>query len=100
MKMFTDLMGAWSWRPIRGCPGRYILASPSDGLTPTALAGTGSCVREYRVTKARDPVVVAELDDGGLISYRKPNGNYVHTLCDRKGFERKLKQLGIKRQRV
>jgi hypothetical protein len=53
---------------------------------------------EHRVTAAKDPVIVASLDDGGLISYRKPDGTFVHTLNSREGFERKLQQLGIVRQ--
>ena len=50
---------------------------------------------EHIVVTAEDPVVVAVFEDGGLISYRKPNGTYVHTLNSRDGFERKLQQLGI-----
>jgi hypothetical protein len=52
-------------------------------------------VAEHLVTAARDPVLVASMDDGGLISYRKPDGTFVHTLNSREGFERKLQQLGI-----
>jgi hypothetical protein len=44
---------------------------------------------------AKDPVIVTALDDGGLISYRKADGTYLHTLNTREGFERKLRQLGI-----
>ena len=44
---------------------------------------------------ARDIVVVFELSGGGIISYKKPDGAYLHTLCDKDGFKRKLKQLEI-----
>jgi hypothetical protein len=52
-------------------------------------------VTEHIVVGAKDPVVVAVFVDGGLISYRKLNGTYVHTLNTRDGLERKLQQLGI-----
>jgi hypothetical protein len=52
-------------------------------------------VTEHLVAAAKDPVIVAPLADGGLISYRKADGTYVHTLNSREGFERKLRQLGI-----
>jgi hypothetical protein len=50
---------------------------------------------EHRVAGARDPVFVARFADGGLISYRRADGTYVHTLNTREGLERKLAQLGI-----
>jgi len=52
-------------------------------------------VTEHIVATAKDPVVVAVFGDGGLISYRKQNGSYLHTLNSREGLERKLQQLGI-----
>jgi len=52
-------------------------------------------VTEHVVATATDPVVVAVFNDGGLISYRKPNRTYLHTLNSREGLERKLQQLGI-----
>jgi hypothetical protein len=55
----------------------------------------GVVVTEHLVAAAKDPVIVASLEDGGLISYRKPDGTYVHTLNSREGFARKLRQLGI-----
>lgn len=52
--------------------------------------------REYRVADARDAVVVVRFKDGGLISYRKPDGRFLHTLNTEEGFQRKLEQLGIR----
>ena len=45
---------------------------------------------------AKDPVIVTPFEDGGLISYRKADGMFLHTLNTREGFERKLRQLGIR----
>jgi hypothetical protein len=47
------------------------------------------------VAGSRDPVLVARFADGGLISYRRADGTYVHTLNTREGLERKLAQLGL-----
>ena len=44
---------------------------------------------------ARDPVIVTPFEDGGLISYRKPDSLFLHTLNTREGFERKLAQLRL-----
>ena len=64
-------------------------------MTPADLVDRAVPFSEHVVTAARDPVVVAVFADGGLISYRKPDGRYVHTLNSRDGLERKLRELGI-----
>jgi hypothetical protein len=65
----------------------------SSAFTPGALKY--ATVREYRSPVAADPVSVVSIDDGGLISYKKPDGSYLHTLNTTEGFHRKLRQLGI-----
>jgi hypothetical protein len=40
-------------------------------------------------------VLVVVCEGGGLISYRKPDGSYVHTLNTKEGLNRKLDQLGL-----
>ena len=72
-----------------------MLSPPAFDVAPQDLAGRDIEVREYRVPAARDTVVVARLADGGLISYRREDGSFVHTLNTPEGFERKLRQLGI-----
>jgi len=52
-------------------------------------------VQVFAVDAARDPVHVALLDGGGLISYRRADGHFVHTLNTPDGLARKLAQLGI-----
>jgi len=90
---FDELMVARPWKPIRDCPGRYVL--PPTAETPASLAGTGVRFRHYHVAAARDRVVIAQIGDGGIISYQRPDGRYVHTLNTLEGFARKLEQLGI-----
>jgi hypothetical protein len=59
------------------------------------LLGQEARLAEFRVARARDIVLVARLTDGGLISYKRADGTYLHTLNTVSGFERKLMQLGI-----
>jgi hypothetical protein len=91
---FSTLFDRSAWRQIRNCPGRYMLAAgpvatPPEDIVPGA---TGS---EHACGTAKDPVIVTPFEDGGLISYRKADGLFLHTLNTREGFERKLRQLGI-----
>ena len=81
---------------MRKCPGRYALASgpvvtPPEQIVPGA---TGSS--EHVCSTATDPVIVTPFEDGGLISYRRAGGLFLHTLNTREGFERKLRQLGVR----
>ncbi len=92
---FEEVRSAWTWRPIPNCPGRFILTGGATKRTPQEIIAADVQVSEFLVTSVRDPVVVALFDDGGLISYRKKDGTYLHTLNTVEGFERKLSQLGI-----
>jgi hypothetical protein len=92
---FRELESLWSWRPIPGCPGRWLLSGGPSHVPPGDMVPRDVRIAEHRVAAAKDPVIVAPLADGGLISYRKPDGTFVHTLNSREGFERKLRQLGI-----
>ncbi len=93
--IFNEVFTTWDWRPIRNCPGRYILPAESGDLTPSEVLRSAVKTVEYRVASARDLVVIARLDEGGLISYKRTDGRYLHTLNTQEGFERKLSQLGI-----
>lgn len=92
---FEQVFCAGSWQPIRNCPGRYALREVDRRLAITAITGQEIEVSEYRTEAARDTVLVAVLAGGGLISYRRTDGSFVHTLNTEEGFARKLKQLGI-----
>ena len=91
--MFEEL----DWKPIRNCPGRFILRDGGSSLSPAdILGGEESSMSEHRVQAASDTVLVLRLEGGGgLISYRRANGSHLYTLNTREGFERKLAQLGI-----
>jgi hypothetical protein len=95
METFGTLKANWSWKPIRNCPGRYVLYDASTKLSPEELIGSDVKLNEYHVPGAKDAVIASDLGNGGLISYRRADGTYVHTLNTAEGFERKLQSLGI-----
>ena len=96
---YDDLMGLWPWRPIHGCPGRFVLSPAAFSGSPEKLLSTLGRTVEVRSDFAVDSVHVTrlgeELREGGLISYRKADGRFVHTLNTGEGFVRKLAQLAI-----
>jgi hypothetical protein len=65
------------------------VAEAPEALVPDVRA------QEFLVPSARDRVIVVPLRSGGLISYKRSDGTYVHTLNTADGFARKLAQLGI-----
>lgn len=91
---FEALLAAHPWRPIRGCPGRWSLASTTP---PRALLGLDASAPRvaHHVAAAPDPVVVAAFVGGGLISFDRGDGWFVHTLNTPEGFARKLDRLGL-----
>ena len=92
---FDDLFKRYHWKAIRNCPGRYVLTDVSLHLTVAELLGVPLETHEYSVTAARDKVLVTPLRSGGLISYQRQDGTYVHTLNTPEGWQRKLADLGI-----
>jgi len=96
MATFEELIIKWNWKPIRDCPGRYKMFASRADLVPEDLLGPEVEVKTFNVPAARDTVVVASLvGGGGLISYKRADGSYLHTLNTTEGFERKLIDLGI-----
>ena len=92
---FQDLWTRWPWRAIRDCPGRFVLGSRTPPLSFDTLIGSPCTPATLVSAKAKDPIFVWPLQDGGLISYEQPDGNLIHTLNTAEGFSRKLQQLGI-----
>ena len=93
--MFETLSERWRLRPIRNCPGRYVLADAPPTLDPAALLDGRVATHGFDRPAARDLIVVAYFGPGGLISYQRADGGYLHTLNTEAGFWRKLAQLGI-----
>lgn len=91
---FEELFRKFPWGAIRNCPGRYALEMGLYSGPPEQLVA-GEAAREYCVDGARDRVAVVRFSGGGLISYRKAEGRYLHTLNTADGLARKLGELGI-----
>jgi hypothetical protein len=85
-----ELLAARKWRPIPNCPGRYVLVKSEPTLAPQQLAQVNCAPAEFHVKAANDVVTVLALEGGGLITYRRPDGSYCHTLNTESGFKRKL----------
>ncbi len=94
MVSFETVYTNWNWKPIWGCPGRFKLMSDSPTVPITDILGDAD-VSEHRVPGARDLVLVAAIENGGIISYLRSDGTLLHTLNTPDGFQRKLKQLDI-----
>jgi GNAT superfamily N-acetyltransferase len=90
-RCFAELLEAYPWRPIRGCPGRHLLGVPValDELVDPGVPRLGP-----RRLAVPDPVVVSFLEGGGLVSYLKADGSLLHTLGTPEGQRRKLAALG------
>ena len=91
---FDSILRRFEWREIRNCPGRFVLRNFDDRDQVSAIIKTIGFT-SYTLEKVRDKLLVAELGDGGFISYERGDGNVLHTLCNKTGFKRKLKQLEL-----
>lgn len=88
-----DIFSKYQCRPIPGCPGRWIIRD-SQHLTIREICGENVKSEEFVSKAVPDPVIICKFGDGGIISYRKPDGTIVHTLNNKEGFERKCGELG------
>ena len=95
MVEFDELKKRYSWKPIYGCPGRFVLKNSGKGLTLEDLAGDCCPARLVKSTSVPDPVLVLKIKNGGLISFCKKNGIQVITLNTEEGFLRKITMLGL-----
>lgn len=110
--MLQRLRDLWPWHEIRGCPGRFIVSKIGDEIPPEELIkrimfethgpidnNEQSLVRMKRFERQdQDDVFVAVFLDetgGGLITFCKKNGSFVHTLNEPSGLMRKLEGLGF-----
>jgi hypothetical protein len=80
---------------MHGCPGRYLLVGGPVVSSPEQLFGDLG-FREVRSEHAPDRVFVAAVSGGGIISYARKNGTFVHTLGSDAGFARKLRALDLR----
>ncbi len=96
MLSFEELFARHDWEPLPNCPGRFRLSSPLPGVSPVDLVGADSEARRLRSDACQDEFCVRLLSDGGaLLSYRRADGSFFHTLNTAAGLSRKLEQLGV-----
>lgn len=93
--LVSDLVKRFDGRPIPHCPGRYVLRGVDRTKGPTSIVDARGNITEHVVAKARDRVVVTRLEKGGLISYARTDGSWLHTANTPEGFRRKLADLDI-----
>lgn len=91
---FEELFKEYKWKPILNCPGRYLL-DKSCNKEFNSMYSNLTGIKECKVDKARDIILVYTLKDGGLISFQHQDGYIIHSLNNWDGFLRKLDQLGI-----
>ena len=82
------------WRPIPGCDGRYVYRGPRRSSVlenePHKL------VRLREASESEDGIVVGLLrGGGGVLSYEKFSGVFVHTLGTASGLIRKVAALNM-----
>ena len=92
---FQELWNRWPWRPIRNCPGRFVLPWTEKPISLEKLLGCSCKPQTFSSPEAKDPVLVITLEDGGLISYQQTDDRVIHTLNTQEGFSRKIRQLKI-----
>ena len=87
-----ELLRSGRWTPIPGCPGRWVLRRAEEALDQVVSADSLMFV----TTGATDPVhLLLFSTGGGLLSYSKRDGSFVHTLNTPAGLGRKWSQLGL-----
>lgn len=89
---FEQLKHRYQWKPIAGCPGRYILSEGVVHFSIEELVGQSVEVKKADFKNAADTVYYCHFVGGGVISYAKPDG-FLHTLCDTGAMKRKLDML-------
>jgi len=92
---FEELWRRGVWVPIRDCPGRFVLQGRPPSFCLAEVFGYEPEILRFPTSAARDCVLVVRLEDGGVISYERADGSFLHTLATEEGFHRKLAQLGI-----
>ncbi|CAF1005644.1 unnamed protein product [Adineta ricciae] len=79
---FAKLFELYSWKEIKNCPGRYVLNNQI-------------LIQIFTSEICRDAIHIGKFTDGGLLSYGKSDGTYVHTLNNSSGLTRKMNHLNI-----
>ena len=90
-----DLMARYRWEQMTNDRGRFILAPGQDPVTTDELVGTDADVRRLASVAGKDVIVLARFEEGGLISYERPDGSVLHTLNTERAFKLKVWEMGF-----
>jgi hypothetical protein len=96
---FTKLFELYSWKEIKNCPGRYLLTKEDNQclrlISPNEILNNKVSIQIFSSEICRDRIHIGKLLDGGLLSYEKSDGTFVHTLNNISGLNRKMNHLNI-----
>ena len=92
------------WKEIRNCPGRYTVRRrrdlarwPPERLLAAALGGNVPPVSLWRHSSSTSDAIhaVRFAGGGGLLTYARSDGKFVHTLNTESGLLRKIAALRV-----
>lgn len=96
---FTKLFNLYSWIEIKNCPGRYLLTKADNQrlrlIPPNEFLNNKITIQIFSSQICPDPIHIGKFSDGGLLSYEKSDGTFVHTLNNTSGLNRKINHLNI-----
>jgi hypothetical protein len=92
---FRDIFGKYQWREIRNCPGRYCAKDIPPNCTVSKLLEEPVTEQLQSSPRAKDFVIITPMEHGGIISFKRRDGSYLHTLNTPEGFARKRADLGL-----
>lgn len=93
----AELLRRWDWEEMTSTPGRFRLVHPGPQPPVAELLGADVPLRTVESVASPDLIVLAEFEDGGLISYKRGDGTWVHTLNTLARYRRRLWELGIEK---
>jgi len=92
---FEFVFRKYDWQEIKNCPGRWILSGGATPTPPLEFLGMEGVPVEFHSPAVPDPVVMIPFPGGGMISFHRPDGRWIHTLNTVSGFKRKETALAL-----
>lgn len=91
-----DLLKRFQWEKIPNTNGRFTLRQQEPQLSVEAILDSDEVeIKQYPSANPQELIHVAELEDGGLISYQRKDATFIHTLNSQNMFKKKQWELGI-----
>ncbi len=92
---FAEVFDKYPWREIRNCPGRYCAKEIPPECSVSDLLGEPVDEHLESSAHAKDAVIITPIENSGVISFKRRDGSYLHTLNTPEGFARKRADLGL-----